>query len=306
MRRAILTVVTAASLVAAFALGVVAGVLVPALEAAVIEARREVRVALGLPKQWRVVPTSPQAAEREAVPCPAPGEAVVVVTGGQSNAANTNSRLTAAAPDAPVWTFWQGACYRTEDPVLGATAWGGSLWPAFGEALHEALGRPVLFVHGAIGGTQVSDWLDERSGYLAALTGRIEAARAAGHEPDWVLWHQGETDAAVHTAMEPFRDELARLAEAVLEAAPEAQLYMFQASKCIGPRRAEGVAHIREAQAAVAHAHDRIQLGMNTDELGDDLRWDTCHFNSMGREAVVPRVVGNLVGTAAASAAGGG
>lgn len=300
-RRATQIVLKSWVIVTAFALGTAADQLVPSIDAMVIEARREVRIALGLPKRWLSIPTSPQAAERETVPCPDLDSALVVVTGGQSNAANTNSRISAAAPDAPVHTFWQGECYRTEDPVLGATAQGGSLWPLFGEALAEETGRPVLFIHGAIGGTQVPDWLDERSGYLSALTGRIEDARAAGYEPDWILWHQGETDAAVQATMEPFRDELAQLAGSVLETAPEARLYLFQVSKCVGEPRADGVPHIREAQTEVAGADERILLGMNTDELDDDMRWDTCHFNSMGRDAVVSRVVADLVGAGTTS-----
>lgn len=35
--------------------------------------------------------------------------------------------------------------------------------------------------------------------------------------------------------------------------------------------------------------------GFDTDTLGRNYRWDTCHFNSYGREAIVERVAPDLV-----------
>ncbi len=52
---------------------------------------------------------------------------------------------------------------------------------------------------------------------------------------------------------------------------------------------------MRAVQASVANASTRILLGMNTDKLGNDYRWDTCHFNSRGRSAIVDRVAAEIV-----------
>lgn len=266
--------------------------------------KRNVRQALGLSKDWRVLPGPERIGDQQPVACPAPGTALVVVTGGQSNAANTNSSMTATAPEDGVYTFFEGACYVTRDPVLGATGTEGSLWPDFGRALAAATGRPVLFIHGAVGGTEVGDWLDERSGYLAALTGRIAAARAQGHEPDWILWLQGETDANTTPDAEMFRARYTALTERLLEAAPAARLYLFRNSRCGGPRRLKGVEMITRVQGEVADANPRIVKGMFTDALADDHRRDQCHFNSTGRAAIVAEVVPEIAAlTAPAPAA---
>ena len=278
--------------------GLVAGAALSAffspVRTAMYDLKRETRLALGLPKIWVRAPT-PDPSGRQGVPCPAPGEALVIVSGGQSNAANSNSALDATTPDERVMTWFDGACYATEDPVLGATSLGGSLWPAFGRALVAESGRPVLFLHTAVGGTQVVDWLAEESGYLNSLRTRVEGLRAAGHEPDWILWHQGETDANVIEDGEAFRAALTDLSGQLLEIAPKARMYMFRASRCIGSKRENGVAMIRDAQTAVAEANPRIEAGMNTDELGPDFRRDGCHFNSMGRREVVARAAPDLL-----------
>ena len=246
--------------------------------------QREVRQTLGVEKRWFPVPNAP--ASRAAVACPDPALTHVVLTGGQSNAANSFPALSPSQSE-QVFTYYQGACYQTSDPVLGASATGGSLWPGFGAALSAELGGPVLFLNTAIGGTEVSDWLDPRSGYFAALETRVAGAKESGFDVDLVIWHQGETDANTQPGPAPFVEVLSALTERVLTVSEAPSLYLFQTSRCIGPRRIAGVSFIRDGQAEVASNNPQIQLGMNTDELGFDFRYDQCHFNSFGRDAVI-------------------
>ena len=281
----------------AFGTGVALASLSDGLRGRVIEAKAELRSTLDLPKRWNSN-VNLVTDGREPVACPDPAAALVLVTGGQSNAANTLP--TPVGPLPGVFTFFDGACYATRDPVLGATGTNGSLWTQLGGAVEAATGRPVLFVHGAAGGSTYADWLDPRSGYLARLTDRVGALRAAGYEPDWILWHQGETDAAARVVdVGTLGDEIAQVGHRLLDAAPEARLYLFQTSRCVGDMRAEGRAEVREAQAAAARALPRTQLGISTDELGREERFDGCHFNSRGRDAIVEALAPVLSGGAA-------
>lgn len=270
---------------ASFASGVVLGALDGRVQGSVTAAKAQVRIALGLPKQWNPNVHDDASAHVEAS-CPDPDEALVVVTGGQSNAANNVS--SPLPPLSGVYTFFDGACYATQDPVLGASGTRGSLWTQLGGRLREQSGRPVVFVHGAVGGSAYGDWLDARSGYLARLLGRVDQARAAGFEPDWIVWHQGETDAA-NAALDAgvLAGEIEALGSQLLEAAPDARLYLFQASRCVGAIRAEGRPEVREAQAAAAGRLPRTVLGLDTDGLDDEHRLDGCHFNALGRDAIV-------------------
>ena len=255
--------------------------------------KRSVREALNLPKFW-ADPVTELVGEQQETSCPDPADTIVLVTGGQSNAANTNASLSATTSSDRVYVWFQEKCYIARDPVPGANGTLGSLWPAVGKALAAATGQNVLLVNGAIGGTTIADWLDERSGYLLALLDRVGSAQSRGYEPDAILWHQGETDAVVGTTRSAYVGAQRQLGEALLADMPDATLYLFQASKCIGPIRQDGVQRILDAQADAAAALPRTQLGMNTDELGNDYRWDTCHFNSLGRDVISKRVARDL------------
>lgn len=293
MGRITVFLLVVAATLAGTGLGIGVVALKPQIGAQVRELKREVRVYAGLPKFW--VPLDPEDdGGRRPTECPDPARTLVLVTGGQSNASNAFTGPLETAEG--VFTWFAGSCYPTRDPVLGATAGRASLWPPLGQALAQATGRPVLLINGAVGGTEYADWLDERSGYLSALTGRIRAARAAGYEPAWILWHQGETDATVGTSGPVAQQRLTELISRLRQAAPEARVYLYQASLCGSAERAAvSTSGILEAQAKVAAADPDILLGMNTDQLGGDYRSDGCHFNSFGKKRVVEKTLSALL-----------
>jgi lysophospholipase L1-like esterase len=256
--------------------------------------RRTARETLGLPKFWYDVKNvAPSIGVGTA--CPEPASTITIVTGGQSNAGNALEGLTATTAEDQVFAFDAGKCFIAADPMAGASGRRGSLWPDLGRRLHAATGRPVLFINGGIGGFQVADWLDRRSGFWDNLAGRIAAARALGFEPQWILWHQGETDASTGISPERFRRELGELTADLLAAAPRARLYLFQTTLCTSPRNLAGVPPLRAVQQDLADASPRIVAGLNTDTLDGRYRWDGCHFNAAGREAINAEVARDLM-----------
>lgn len=286
-RRRLMYVSALGALAATFVAGTAAATFFPEVQAAILAAKRETRAALGLPKQWvhpdHVVPDS----TRAEVACPAPEESTFIVTGGQSNAANTNSSLYPGPSTPRVVEFYGGHCYVHADPVLGATSRDGSLWVEFGNRLAKEIDGPIVFVHTAIGGTQFSDWNDNRSAYFERLNERLSEAAKAGYVAPTILWHQGETDAALTTDFQQFERDVETLLGHMLHIAPSAQVYLFQASRCIGGDRSNGVPAIVASLHAVASRMDRVTPGLNTDAFGADYRRDGCHFNSLGRQAIV-------------------
>lgn len=255
-------------------------------------AKREARLALGLPKQWvRGVNSDPAGYDRLACP----DQAIVIVTGGQSNAANALSDPLPADPRAAAFMMQDGVCYRLRDPVLGASGRQGSLWTGLGGAIWRRTGRPVVFVNGAVGGTQLGDWLDDRSGYLARLLGQVAAARRVGLAADYVLWVQGETDAAVSL---PPADYVAQMRDLVARfdasgAVPAGVPWVvYRSTKCMA-RPGNGPA-IDRAVADWATGSDRIILGPLASALGAAARRDGCHFNARGRRALIDATMATL------------
>jgi hypothetical protein len=249
------------------------------------ELRRELRLALGLPKLWSTA-FNTDTRGAAAVPCP-PG-AIVLVTGGQSNAGNALADPLVPPADSGAYMMLAGRCYPLRDPVLGATGDRGSLWTGLGPALARASGRPVIFINGAVGGSQLGDWADERSGYVRHLADEVAAARKAGVVADTVIWIQGETDAAVQLDPALYVEQM----QAVMAAfdatgalPPQTPWLVFRSTRC--KARANNGPAIDAAITAWAAREPRVILGPNASALGYDARWDDCHFNGRGRDALV-------------------
>lgn len=243
------------------------------------------RLALKLEKDWRKL-SPPNLSTHVVANCPNPEDAIVLATVGQSNAGNHNSSHSMTLPGEGVFVYYDGGCFVAKDPVPGSGGSGGSLWPDLGKRISARTGRPVVLINGAVGTSQWGDWLDRRSGYLAAFEGRLMEARKAGYKPHMVLWHQGETDARTNVSANVQQKNLSGLADELLRVAPEAKLYVFRVSVCNRGKEAEPNDATIKMQADLSKKSDRIVVGMNTDILGDDYRWDRCHFNSLGREAI--------------------
>lgn len=253
--------------------------------------KREFRLFFGLPKQWSH-DFNVDASAYEKLACPGP-DAIVIVTGGQSNAANALSDP--LGPDAATQTFMMldGACYRLRDPVLGATGRGGSLWSGLGPAIYRKTGRPVVFINGAVGGSQLGDWLDDRSKYRQRLVEQVAQARRAGLVPRYVFWIQGETDAAVLLDPALYVAQMRELVDRFDKAAvlPAGTPWVVYRSTRCKDRRGNGP-DIDRAIATWAGQSNRIILGPLASALDSAKRWDGCHFNGAGRAALVAETLG--------------
>ncbi|AHE57207.1 SGNH/GDSL hydrolase family protein [Sphingomonas sanxanigenens] len=289
IRRVIAGTVAIAAIAGAFLAGTVYGIEsdpygdFPA--GTLIAAKTQVRTALGMSKGW----SKSNADLTDQIRRACPANALVVVTGGQSNASNAISTPFDADPAAPVFMFFDGHCFALRDPLLGTTGTRGSVWSRLGPALAARTGRPVVFVNGAIGGSQFSDWTDKRSPYMANLRRRVaDAAKQLG-PADIVLWHQGETDAWFTTSQAEIQPEIKQVTDTVLTSfalKPAAKLVLYRASLCTGARRRTSNQPLLAAQTAVAAANPRIVLGPDTDRFGRRFRHDDCHFNDAGARSM--------------------
>jgi lysophospholipase L1-like esterase len=162
----------------------------------------------------RVTPADGTAVEAGVDPF---GVGEVFLVAGQSYATNTNEerlvvsdrRRRVAALDVAT------AAWRIADDPQPAPdgSDGGSIWPATGDALVEAVGVPVGFVNVAWGGTSSTQWqpgtpLHDRLVAAGRSLGRFRA----------LLWQQGESDVIAHTATDDYVAALARIRGAAVRA----------------------------------------------------------------------------------------
>jgi len=198
-----------------------------------------------------------------------PRNATVIVGFGQSNSANNARGL--RNPDNPkLLNFYRGRCYLARDPLLGASGKGGSMLTALGESL-VARGETVVLVSLGVGGTSVSEWASGKlnTGLRQTLKSLIEADLA----PSYVLWHQGERDAALGTA--DYAAQFGAVVGAIRESGVQAPVYAAVATRCFGRAPNES---LRSAQLSLPSLYSGVRQGPDTDALGSEYRPDGCHL----------------------------
>ena len=122
------------------------------------------------------------------------------------------------------------------------------------------------------------------------------------------LWHHGETDAAANRDMANVKKTAGELLDRLTTDMPDTPIYLFQATRCTGAYRENGVPEVIKVLRdgggelvvvldlrEVADARPNVITGMNTDVLEREHRWDKCHFNSKGRDAIVAQVLPEVV-----------
>ncbi len=219
---------------------------------------------------------------REPVDCAQFGEpgSAVLVTLGQSNAANECG--IGPQPGEGVYNFslFDGKCYVARDPLLGATGDSGSVWTRLADKLvRGGVYKRVLIAPMAVGGSRLSEWTPGAPHFR-----RIEAMQktlaAAGVKATHILWHQGESDAH-RTSKEVYIGQFSAMLAGMRRVGFDQPVYVAVATIC----RNGGSDDIRAAQNELPRRLAGVRAGPDTDQL-DRFRWryDGCHFSASGLE----------------------
>lgn len=224
----------------------------------------------------------PGAAGRQQVACTAGGKnTFVVVTLGQSNAANFAAGRYGARRDVVNFNAYDGKCYRAIDPLLGASGDGGNFATRLGDILIERgfAGR-IVVAPIAMGNTRVEDWsstgaFNQR---IKILIRRLFDARI---NPDVILWQQGEGN--VGDDDPGGRNYSRHLLEVVMTFRMYGISAPFMIASCAlvadPPPTSEIV---RAGQRAAVRIDHGTFLGPDTDLIGHEDRFDRIHMSEIG------------------------
>ncbi len=207
-----------------------------------------------------------------------PERVMVALAFGQSNSANHGSVLDNG--DRNVYNFYQGELYEAQDPLLGATGDGGSVWTRLGRKLIASKKYDaVVFVTVGVGGSEIGRWTPGGDLHPRVL-GAIRDLKAQGLDVTHLLWHQGEADNRLGTSQEAYRERFLRLLSSIRSQGVDAPIYVSTTTRCgsLNPNE-----HVRQAQIKLIDAGSGILAGPDTDILtGVDRKRDGCHFSDVG------------------------
>jgi len=219
--------------------------------------------------------------DRVPLPCQSKMKQAVIVTLGQSNASNTGHGPIKAGDSVVNFNLYDGKCYQARDPLLGASNDGANFATRLGLDLTESKQFDrVVIAPIAMGGTSIQHW-SPPGVFNRRILVLIKRLYDAGLKPDFILWHQGEANVdsldvngAIYSA---------RLSEVISTFriyGIDAPFFVAQASYCGGPRA--GSESVRTAQRQVGQLGLNAFPGPDTDALGEEYRYDHCHFNEKG------------------------
>jgi hypothetical protein len=220
----------------------------------------------------------------EASPDIDPENTLVILIMGQSNAGNHGESL--ATPQLPTYNYFDGNIYKAQDPLLGASGFGGSIWTRFADiVIANQHYQQVLIVPVAIGATTLVTWAPGGK-HHTYLVKTLEQLKQDNIGVSYAIWQQGESDNSANTSSETYKKLFTALLKSIRIEGFDAPMYIAQTSRC---GRAPPNDQIRNAQQQLAQMIDGVEAGIDTDLLGFEYRFDGCHFTTQGLQLLALR-----------------
>ena len=211
----------------------------------------------------------------------------VIFTLGQSNSANYGQKQYLYTAKQNVYNYFEGKLYKAQDPLLGATGTGASVWGILGDKLIEAnLAKSVTIIPIGIGSVTVGSWSEGGRNH-ALLEKTLDDLKARNIHIDCICWHQGESDNIMNTSTENYIKRFLSIRETFREKGFNAPIVVAVASYhplCL--EEDHGCSeNIRKAQKQLAKDYKDIYPGPDTDKLNKCYqRADGIHFSHVGQQ----------------------
>jgi Carbohydrate esterase, sialic acid-specific acetylesterase len=207
----------------------------------------------------------------------------VIAILGQSNAGNHGAGRYEAKYRVDNFNIYDGRCYRAVDPLLGASGDGGNFATRLGDKLIDCrMFDRVILAPIAMGGTTVEQWAEEGM-FNRRIPVLIRRLYDAGLSIDFILWHQGEGNNGIGDANgRQYRKNLMEVIRTFRMYGVDAPFFVGLTTLCNGWHA--NPENIRAGQKGAVNPRLGIHLGADTDVIGVEDRWDTCHFSEHGLE----------------------
>ena len=160
-----------------------------------------------------------------------------------------------------------------------------SVWPRFAALYRGATGEEVIVAVASVGATTMTQWAPRGPGWPLVRDRVARLERLALH-PDLVILMIGEADAEAATAPTAWLNAFDSFLRGLRSIGVSVPVMVVQETRCF----ARDVNHELHSAQLAASRQPQARRGPNLDELGPDLRWDSCHLNSEGIDLLARRL----------------
>lgn len=223
----------------------------------------------------------PDASGKKQVPCAELANQTIIVTLGQSNAANFGAGLYRTEGDVVNFNLYDGRCYWAADPLVGASGDGGNFATRLGDVLiRRGFADRIVVAPIAMGNTSVEHW-SARGIFNSRILVVIRRLHDAGLTPDLILWQQGEGNAGDDDpGGTNYRRHLLEVVQTFRDYGVQAPFLIALCTLCGDPH--PNAENARAGQRSAVDRQFGTFLGPDTDQIGHEYRFDGCHMSEIG------------------------
>lgn len=215
------------------------------------------------------------------VACPIQNKSTaVILVMGQSLSTNESSEKFSTKYPQSAINYFNGKCYASNSPLLGATGENGEFITVLADLLIASKKyKTVIVISTGIGGTAINRW--QAKGDLHTMVSKTIDKLSSTYKITQIIWQQGESDYLEKTTTTAYINSFYSLYNALLSKI-RAPIFISISSKC-GPNWIDNNP-ISIAQNLLID-NKKIFLGVNSDKLLDseDRTPDECHLMGSGQ-----------------------
>lgn len=216
------------------------------------------------------------------VACPIQNKSTaVILVMGQSLSTNESSEKFSTKYPQSAINYFNGKCYVSNSPLLGATGENGEFITPLADLLIESKKyKTIIIISTGIGGTAINRW--QAKGDLNTMVSKTLDQLSSTYKITHIIWQQGESDYLEGTTTSAYINSFYSLSNTLLSKNIQAPIFIAISSKC-GPKWIDNNP-ISTAQNLLID-NKKIFLGVNSDKLLDseDRTPDECHLMGSGQ-----------------------
>lgn len=207
-----------------------------------------------------------------------PQNSTVILISGQSNAANFLK--TSKKYKNKHFNYFDGKCYNLSNPVLGAEGEMSSLTPAIASKLNSS--SKIIFFTSGRGGITINHANNDNKVFINYNKKALDDLEKNNNILKFFVWIQGESDTGNSKYyLDNFMSMFNNITKDLINK-DNINLIITQTSRCFDKDDPK----LRKVQKKISMIRNKSIQVINTDKLGNEFRYDKCHYNQQGIEKI--------------------